>query len=58
MESKKIKYLFYQLMLHTGNKAKAATSSTGPSDKLYSPENDYMAHHITLFYQLAAVLSI
>lgn len=45
-------------MLHTGNKAKAATSSTGPSDKLYSPENDYMAHHITLFYQLAAVLSI
>jgi hypothetical protein len=32
---KKIKFLFYQLMLDTGNKAKAATSGTGSSDMLY-----------------------
>jgi len=31
----KIKFLFYKLKLDTGNKAKAATSSTGSSDKLY-----------------------
>jgi hypothetical protein len=31
----KIKFLFYQLKLDTGNKAKAATYGTGSTDKLY-----------------------